>query len=140
MLLLALLLEAPSTARAPSLKIIAGIALLSLFFWKIVASAGNGILPSIRKLFLIIFYICIFFPYRRIALALKKYLILNCDLNYFFTQIFREFKGSDWADGILSATFFYFYCLIVLYLWKLNSKHDKPKSEEKPVTIEFKVR
>lgn len=138
MLLMALLLDAAMTVKTPSMKIIMGMALLSLLFWKIFAAAGNGILPVIRKILLLFFAAFLFLPYFKYTAILKHYLILEYDLNQHFMQIFNEFKGSDWADGVLSATFFFIYFAFLYYLWKVNAKLDKPP-EEKPFKIEARI-
>jgi hypothetical protein len=138
MLLKALLLIASVTVKTPSLKIIMGMALLSLLFWKIVAAAGNGILPVIRKILLLFFAAFLFLPYFKYTALLKHYLILEFDLNHHFMQIFNEFKGSDWADGVLSATFVFIYLAFLFYLLKLNAALDKPP-EENPFKIEARI-
>jgi hypothetical protein len=138
MLIMAFLSIASFAVKTPSLKIIMGMALLSLLFWKIVAAAGKGILPVIRKILLLLFAAFLFIPYFKYTARFKHYLILEFDLNHHFMQIFNQFKGSDWVDGVLTATFFFIYVAFLFYLLKVDAALNRPP-EENPFRIEARI-
>lgn len=136
LMLLSLLLS--QFAGGINIKVLAGAALGALFIWKILQANGQNALKTIRKLFLIIFSLFFLMPYMKLASVLIYKLDSLFNINYLLSQTFKQYKGTDWGDGILSATFFFIYVGFVLYLWMLEKKASTPPPE-KPVKIEAKI-
>jgi phosphotransferase system glucose/maltose/N-acetylglucosamine-specific IIC component len=113
-------------------------AFVCLFLWHILVSNGQKSLPFFRKLLLGIFSLLFVAPYLKMSTALTDVLVNRLDLNYLLGQYLYEFKGTDWADGLLSATFFFLYIGFIGYLWALEKKASKPPPD-KPLKIEARI-
>ncbi|MBN1561884.1 hypothetical protein JW998_16655 [candidate division KSB1 bacterium] len=74
----------------------------------------------------------------KLANYVAEYMVNSFNLNYRLGKMLGEFKGTDWADGLLLATFFFIYIGIVLHLWNVEKKASKPPSKE-PLKIEAKI-
>ncbi len=132
-----LLSQLLSISGVPDSKILAGIGLVALFIWKILQADGQKALKTIRRFFLLVFSLIFLLPYMTMVAKLIAFLDEILHLNNLFNQTFRQYKGSDWADGLLSASFFFIYIGFLIYLWLLENKASKPPPE-KPLKIEAK--
>lgn len=135
-MLLSLLLS--QFAGGINIKILAGMSIVALFIWKILQANGLKALKTIRKLFLIIFTLFFLMPYMKLSSVVINQLDSTFNINYLLSQTFKQYKGTDWANGLLNATFFFFYVGFVLYLWALEKKASAPPPE-KPLKIEAKI-
>jgi hypothetical protein len=118
--------------------ILAFIAFMAVMHWSRLKDSGPQILKFVRKLSLFVFSITFFVPYIKFTSRLNGYLISNYDLNYRFSAFMNEYKGSDWADGLLTSGAFFIYLGILAYLWMLEKKASAPPPE-KPFKIEAKI-
>ena len=111
------------------LIILAAISIMSLLHWSRLKDSGPKILKFVRKTSLFVFSLTVFIPYMKTAVAVNDYLIAALDLNYRLGALLNQYKGSDWADGILSSAAFFTYLGIVVYLWTLEKKASAPPPE-----------
>ena len=121
---------------AKRLMMIAGVA---LFFWVVMMSSAQKATKTIRKSLLAIFSVLSFVAYLHYAPKITTTLIAKLNLNYVMSEALHEFKGTDWADGILTATFFFIYLAFLGWLWILEKKASKPPTPDKPFKIEARI-
>ncbi len=123
---------------------LAAAALISISSWKSLGGDFGKIQQSVRRFFLFIFWISLAIPYFQIAERAKEFLLDKVDFNYLLGKMLGEYKGTDWADGILSMTFIFIYIGIVISLWSAEKKmskkkDDKKEMEDKPFKIEARI-
>ena len=123
----------------PSLKIVTGIALLSLLLWKIFSTSKEAAVTTLCRLLIVVFAVTLIWPYAAMVSIIKSVLINEFELNYRLAQIFREFKGTDYADGVLSAFFTFLYGYFIIHLWK-KSKPPKPPTKKEPFEIHATIK
>ncbi len=127
------------------LKMLAGfsaIATCSLIFWRLLGKNFGKVQQKVRRFFLFTLIVSFVFPYIKIAEYVKNTLLEELDLNYLLGELFGQFKGTDWADGLLTTFFFFLYMTIVVIWWlkeKKESKKDDEKKEDKPFKIEARI-
>ena len=120
------------------LFVLASIALLSFMHWSRLKNSGPQLLKFVRKLSLFVFSVALFVPYIKITSSINSYLVTTYNLNYRFSGLINEYKGSDWADGILTSASFFVYLGIIVYLWILEKKASVPPPD-KPLKFEAKI-
>lgn len=120
-----------------------GISLLSFSFWRLLGKNFGKIQQGVRRFFLWTFLLSFAFPYFRFTPRIKELILEKVDLNYLLGELIGEFKGTDWADGILTTTFFFLYLGIIFWAWSKEKKESKKKDdkppEEKPFKIEARI-
>ena len=115
------------------------IVVIALVLWLLLGPSFNKKQKPIRRFFLFIFIIAFFPLYHQITTWLKEQILINFDLNYTLSKVTDEFKGTDWADGLLTATFIALYIWFSVSLWNREKKISKKKDDNKPIKIEAKI-
>jgi ABC-type cobalamin transport system permease subunit len=125
-------------SNTKQLLVVCAVAFCCLFLWQLLVSSSKTIVPFFRKFLLIGFSLLLLCPYMKCANYLADYMVNSFNLNYHLGKMLNEFKGTDWADGLLLATFFFIYFGIVLHLWNVEKKASKPPPKE-PIKIDAKI-
>ena len=113
-------------------------ALFCLWIWNIFRSKGTQSVKFLRRFFLFLFIVLIFYPYMRLAGTLADSITQTFNVNYVLLQLFEVSKGMDWANGIIYALFFFVFVLFVLYLIGQERKASKPPPD-KPFKMEARI-
>jgi hypothetical protein len=125
-------------------KIILGLASFSFLMWWLLGQNMSKNHQTVRRFFLTIFIFTGFPPYCQFSLKAKSALLSKVDFTSILINLTGEYKGTDWTDGILSATFVLFYVGLMIYLVNKEKKGPKkpptpPPPEEKPFKIEARI-
>ncbi|MBN1478686.1 hypothetical protein EH223_17140 [candidate division KSB1 bacterium] len=115
------------------------VSLFSLGFWRLFGTFFSKVQKGVRRFFLFLFLFGLFPLYYKYAMQFKDFILNNWNLNYILSQLIDEFKGTDWADGLLTATFFFVYIVFCILLWNKEKKESKKKEDAKPFKIEARI-
>ncbi|MBN1465728.1 hypothetical protein JXA02_08215 [candidate division KSB1 bacterium] len=119
------------TSDTKKLLLVVGVAFFCVFIWQLLVSNGKTVVPFFRKFLLACFFLLFLYPYLKLTSRVTEFLVKTFDLNYVFGKVLSDFKGTDWADGILSAGFFFFYIFFAMHLWNVEKKASKPPDKDK---------
>jgi hypothetical protein len=129
------------------IKILGGLALVAFLThltWNVLVKDPQKKQQKARRRFLVSFQVTVTLPYFEFLFIAKDNILAKFDLNYLLGQLCGHYKGTDWADGILSATIVFTYMGIIIGTWskeikQTNKKPDKKEEEDKPFKIEARI-
>jgi hypothetical protein len=96
-------------------------------------------MSALRKFFLMMFSLLVISPYVTCAERVKSYVLTNVDFNALCLCFSDKYKGTDWSDGVVSTTLFFFFLIILNFLWGLEKKASKPPAETPPFKIDARI-
>ena len=118
---------------------ISAIAAFSFIMWKVFGKGFSKLQTGVRRFFLFLFMISLAPLYFTETWQIKSLLVQELNLNYIVGQAIGHYKGTDWADGLLTGTFFFVFVLVIVLLWNKEKKDSKKPDQEKPFKIEARI-
>ncbi len=120
-----------------SLKYVALLCAGSFASWLILNVLRLQVLSLVRRFLLVIFSLSLIPLYTEITSKIKTYICLSPSISSSLRHYLANYKGTDWVDGFITATFVFIYLGIIGVLWM---RELRPRQQQTPLPFDPTLR